>query len=138
MLEHLGLTAAIEWETGEFQKRTGIMCDLFFNPKDIIIDKDLSITLYRIIQEALTNVLRHAHATAVTVSLKKESGKIELEVTDNGRGITEEQILDPKAFGLIGIRERLTLWHGKATFKGVPEKGTIVAACIPLQEKEVV
>lgn len=136
ILDNLGLAAALEWQAREFQKRTGLICDFTIDPEDIIIDKDRSITLFRILQETLTNVARHAHAKRIKISLKKEDGMGVLEVRDNGKGITPEQISDPKSLGLIGMRERLRFWEGEINISGIRGKGTTVRVSIPLDEKE--
>lgn len=135
MLDHLGLSDTIEWEVGEFEKRTGITCNLTIYPKNITIDKTLALTVYRILQEALTNVVRHAHATKVNLRLKQNSGKLRLKIMDNGKGITQEQITGPKSFGLLGIRERISLLQGEVTIKGNPGKGTVLEVLIPLDTR---
>ena len=136
LLDDLGLAAAIEWQAGEFQKRTGIKCDLVIKPEEIEIDRDRSTAVFRIFQETLTNVARHASAKKVTASLKKRAGKVFLKVGDNGKGITRKQATDSKSFGLIGMRERAHFWGGKVTIKGVQGKGTTVTVSIPIEGKE--
>ena len=135
LLDDLGLPAAIEWQAEEFQTRTGIKCEITKDPEDIILDKDRSTAIFRIFQEALTNVTRHAKATKVKVSLKEKAGKIELKVRDNGKGITEEQVSNPKSFGLIGIMERAFYLDGKVVIKGIQDKGTALTIRIPLPKK---
>jgi PAS domain S-box-containing protein len=134
LLDDLGLAAAIEWQAEEFQQRTGIRCNITIEPKDITFDKDRNTALFRILQETLTNVARHAEASAVKVSLKQRDGQIELKVRDNGKGITEEQISNPKSFGLIGIRERVKIFGGSNMMKGIANKGTVMTVKIPLQD----
>jgi len=136
VLDDLGLVAAIEWQAEEFQKRTGIECELHFHPEDVSLDRAVSTTIFRIFQEALTNVIRHAEATKVWVSLKKEDGKMVLSVQDNGKGITEKQKNDPRSFGLIGIRERVISLGGMADIKGVRNRGTALTIAIPLEYGE--
>ena len=135
LLDDLGLPAAIEWQAEEFQTRTGIKCEITVDPEDIILDKDRSTAIFRIFQETLTNVARHAKATKVKVSLKEKAGKIELKVRDNGKGITEKQVSDPKSFGLIGIKERAYYLDGKVVIKGLQDKGTTLTIRIPLPKK---
>ena len=132
VLDHLGLGAAIEWQTCELEKRTGIRFQFKSSPEDITLDRGRSTTLFRICQEALTNVVRHANATQVRVTLRKESKQILLKIRDNGKGIKEEQLADPKAFGLIGMRERALSFGGDVKISGIPDKGTLVVANIPL------
>ena len=131
VLDDLGLIAAIEWQACEFQKRTGIQCDISFSPKHIILDKDRSTTIFRIFQEAVTNVIRHAEATRVSVRLEEKNGQILLCVDDNGIGVTEEQISSPGSFGLIGIRERAHFAGGKVKINGAPNRGTSLEVIIP-------
>ena len=135
LLDDLGLPAAIEWQAEEFQTRTGIKCEITVDPEDIILDKDRSTAIFRIFQETLTNVARHAKATKVKVSLKEKAGKIELKVRDNGKGITEKQMSNPKSFGLIGIKERAYYLDGKVVIKGLQDKGTTLTIRIPLPKK---
>jgi PAS domain S-box-containing protein len=106
ILDHLGLTAAVEWQAGEFRKRSGINYEIKISLDDSMLDRDLSTTVFRIFQEALTNVIRHAGATRVVITMVELDGFIELEIEDNGRGITEEEIHDPKSFGIIGVDYR--------------------------------
>jgi signal transduction histidine kinase len=132
LLDDLGLSAAIEWQAEEFQQRTGIQCDVIIDPEDIIVKGELSTAVFRIFQETLTNVARHANATQIHVLLKEEKDRLFLEVRDNGKGITTKQISDPKSFGLIGIRERAQFLGGEVTFQGIPNQGTTVTLTIPL------
>jgi len=132
LLDDLGLAAAIEWQAEAFQQRTGIKCKIKIDPKDITFDRDRNTAIYRIVQETLTNVARHARATAVNVSLKQRNGQLELKVRDNGRGITEQELANPKSFGLIGIRERVKIFGGINIMKGVPGKGTTVTVRMPI------
>jgi two-component system sensor histidine kinase UhpB len=134
ILDHLGLSAAIEWQAGEFQKRTGISCDVTCEPADIVLDKDRSTALFRIFQETLTNVIRHAKATRVKARLEEDDGVIRLSVQDNGKGITEQNISRPRSFGLIGIRERVRIFDGTVEIKGALNKGTILTINIPLEK----
>jgi len=131
ILDDLGLTAAIEWQVEEFEQRTGIECDVSVD-EVIILEQDCSTAIFRIFQEALTNIARHAKATKVIGSLKEEDGKLVLEVRDNGKGITEKQICDAKSFGIMGMQERVYLWGGEVKISGIREEGTTVRVSIPL------
>ena len=132
VLDDLGLVAAIEWQAEEFQERTGITCRVTVNPEDLAVDKDRSTAIFRIFQETLTNIARHARASLISVDLLKEAGALMLRVIDNGNGITEEQIHDPKSFGLIGMRERVHPWGGQVRIKGTPGEGTSVEVEVPV------
>lgn len=131
MLDILGLVAALEWQAEEFRNRTGVKCKITIEPEEISLDEQLSTDLFRIFQELLTNVARHAQATRVTASFKKKKNYLELTVRDNGKGIAWEQISDPTSFGLIGIRERIHPWKGKVAIKGLANKGTTVTVRVP-------
>jgi PAS domain S-box-containing protein len=135
ILDDLGLVAAIEWQAEEFQNRTGIKCRFSVCPESITVDQDRSTTIFRIFQETLTNVARHASASLVSIDLLKENGSLILRVIDNGSGITEEQIHDSQSFGLLGMRERAHSWGGVVTIKGIPGQGTTVEVKIPLETK---
>jgi len=135
LLDDLGLTAAMEWQVGEFQERTGVQCDARFDCKEGSVEKDLATTIFRIFQETLTNVTRHSSATQVHVRLIQKDGEIHLEVADNGKGITREQIANPKSFGIVGIRERVNLWGGIVTISGKPRKGTTIKVRIPMHHR---
>jgi PAS domain S-box-containing protein len=133
LLDDLGLVAAIEWQTEEFQNRTGIRCTLTVDP-DITLDDRRSTALFRILQETLINVARHAQATGVTVSLQEKDGVLKLRVRDNGKGITKDQISNPKSFGLLGIQERVNPWGGEVKISGRPGKGTTVMVRMPIKD----
>jgi signal transduction histidine kinase len=132
ILDDLGLVAALEWQAHEFQKRTGIRCEVSSELKQTMLHEELNTAFFRIFQEILTNVIRHAKATKVTVELKKIRGQLSLTVEDNGRGISEAEISNTKSIGLLGMRERAALLGGKISFSGVRGKGTTVVVRIPL------
>ncbi len=135
LLDDLGLAAAIESQGREFASRTGIEFELDFEPEEPELEPELATALFRILQEALTNVARHAHATRVWVSLKEKPGKLVFKVRDNGQGITPQQIGNSDSIGLIGIRERAVLQGGKAKITGVPGKGTTLTVSIALKPR---
>jgi signal transduction histidine kinase len=132
ILDELGLGAAVEWQAQEFERRTGTRCRFLVEPEDLRLDGERSTALFRIFQEALTNVARHAQATEVEVLLQERPGELMLEVRDNGRGITQEQAEDPRSIGLVGIRERIQAWGGKVEIVGSPGKGTRIRVTAPL------
>ena len=131
MLDHLGLPVAMDWQCQEFQKRTGIQCSVDVEPEDMEPSKDASITVFRILQETLTNVAKHSRATRVNVSLREAEDDLELVVTDNGRGIREDDLHKPKSFGLLGIRERVDFRGGEVKITGKKGKGTTVTVRMP-------
>jgi signal transduction histidine kinase len=128
----LSLVATIEWQLQEFQTRSGIKGELISAPEETTLDVDGATTVFRIFQEILTNVARHAKATQVEVILEESSAFLSLQVHDNGRGITESEIYSPKSIGLLGMRERARLQAGEVHFQGTPGKGTTVTVRLPL------
>jgi len=132
VLDNLGLVAAIEWQGQDFQLRTGVRCNTTIMIEEAMWGADFSTTYFRIFQETLTNIIRHAHATQVEVVLAVDAGRLVLIVRDNGTGITDEAIASVKSIGLVGIRERAELLGGAAVFSGGPGLGTIVTVSIPL------
>jgi PAS domain S-box-containing protein len=131
LLDDVGLAAAIEWQAGEFQKRMGICCEVSLDPVDTALDQDHATAMFRIFQEALTNVARHAEATIVKASLNQDARELVLIVQDNGKGITADQVSDSTSFGLIGMRERVHPWGGSVAIRGVEGKGTTVTVRLP-------
>ncbi|MFQ6607910.1 MAG: PAS domain S-box protein [Fidelibacterota bacterium] len=132
VLDDLGLMAAIDWQVEEFQERSGIECDLRIDSEDITIDHDRSTAIFRILQEALTNVLRHADASKVIISLSVKDGILQMKVVDNGKGIHKTQVNDRKSLGLLGMKERLLPWGGRFKIGSVNGSGTIVNVWLPL------
>jgi signal transduction histidine kinase len=137
VLDHFGLVAALEWQTQEFQRRSGIKCSFQSKVEVVDLNEDRTTGVFRIYLEALTNVARHAMATELVACLKQQESTLVLEVTDNGRGITEEEISDPGSLGLLGMRERGHSLGGKIELHGSPRKGTTVTLRIPITETVV-
>ncbi|NIQ00443.1 MAG: histidine kinase, partial [Nitrospinaceae bacterium] len=136
ILDVLGVCEALRWQTRQFEKRTGITCELTLRPDSLDLDADRSITLFRIYQETLTNVARHAGAGRVDVRCEQFSDGIELEVVDDGQGITEQDVMDTQSLGLAGIRERAMVWGGEVQIQGTPDQGTRVFVRIPTKKHE--
>jgi signal transduction histidine kinase len=126
ILDDLGIVAALEWHVKEFEKRTGITCGFIPTVASIDLDADISTALFRIVQEALTNVALHARATSVDLRLHMEAESLILEVEDNGMGIEEEKILSPSSLGIMGMRERVQRFGGCITLTGSSGTGTKV------------
>jgi signal transduction histidine kinase len=131
-LDHLGLAEAIHWEALTFKARTGIRCHLRANKRRSALAAEQRTALFRIFQEALTNIVRHAQASAVNVSLTERVQQVELRISDNGRGISDEQAANPRALGLIGMRERAALVGGEFRIVGRGGKGTVVTVLLPV------
>jgi PAS domain S-box-containing protein len=135
LLDDLGLAAAIEWQLDEFRERTGLACVFTSNLTNTVLDTDRASPLFRIFQEALTNVARHANATQVTVDLDEGPDSLTLRIQDNGRGINEEDLGRAKSFGLLGMRERVYLLEGEIDIHGIPGQGTTITVRIPLKKE---
>ena len=131
LLDTAGLLAAIEWQANQFQRQTGLQCRVKAAVKERLFDQDLNTAFFRIFQETLTNVIRHAHATRVDVRLAEVGNHVILEVKDNGRGISEAEMRNTKSIGLLGMRERAALLGGEVRVRGEPSKGTTVNVRIP-------
>jgi PAS domain S-box-containing protein len=131
ILDTLGPVAAIEWAAEEFEARTGIKCHLDLLPEDLSIEPEHGTVLFRIFQETLTNVARHANASELDVRLAKDDGNLLLGVHDNGKGIHEDQIAQGRSLGILGMRERALLVGGELTISGAPGMGTTVLLRIP-------
>jgi signal transduction histidine kinase len=132
ILDDFGLSAAIEWQAEEFQKRTGIECRINLASDESNLSKEKSTNLFRIVQESLTNVIRHANATKVEINLSEKDGRLLLEVADNGKGITKAAVTNPKSFGLIGIKERVHSLGGEVDISGTPNAGTRLKVKMPI------
>lgn len=132
ILDDLGLVAALEWQCQEFEKRTGILSELKTDDSDYDLERNLATNIFRVYQEALTNVARHAKATAITTSLKKTDTHILLQVTDNGIGFDMENAKRKNTLGLVGMRERAILFQGELTVQSRPGEGTSVILSVPL------
>jgi signal transduction histidine kinase len=123
----LGLVAALEWQVGEFDKQTGIHSSFSTNHRDIGLDNDQATALFRIAQEALTNIAKHAHASKVTVKLARLRHHVSLKITDNGSGIRQADRAKPDSFGLRGMAERARALGGTLTLSHANGGGTVVA-----------
>ncbi len=131
ILDDFGLIAALEWQAREFTNRTGIHCNFRSTARKPELKPDLSIAVFRIFQEALTNITRHALATKVEASFKQNAKGLILRIQDNGRGITEEEIALTPSLGLVGMRERALVFGGTVAIKGKKGKGTRVILTVP-------
>ena len=133
ILDDLGLIATIEWQTEDFQNRTGTRCEVDLPDHDLPIDAERSTAVFRILQETLTNIARHAKATMVKVRVLDLDSATVLSVKDDGIGITNAQINDPKSYGLIGIRERLRPFDGECNINSSANNGTEIVVRLPKQ-----
>lgn len=131
-LDALGLSEAIEWQARQFQDRTGIIVHLDCALENLDLNRERSTAVFRIFQEALTNILRHAQATSVNVQISAEEGEFILTISDNGRGITDDEKSGQHTLGLLGMRERAHLIRGKIDITGSNGKGTLISLRFPL------
>jgi len=134
MLDDLGLAASIEWQARDFKKRTGISCTVSVPVEDLTLGRAQSLAMFRIFQEALTNVSRHAKAQHVDVELTTTSDLLTLQVHDDGRGIRHQEIGGLHSLGLLGMSERAHGLGGNFEIRAVPGDGTIVIVTIPLNQ----
>jgi signal transduction histidine kinase len=132
VLDDLGLVEAIEWQAQQFQSRTGIICRWDCSLENFDLSQEQSTAIFRIFQEALTNILRHAQATSVDIMMKAEAGEFVLAIIDNGRGITENEKSGSQSLGLLGMQERAHLIGGKISFTGVEGEGTVITIRVPI------
>ena len=132
VLDDMGLVAAIGWQTTEFQKRAGVRCITSLPPDIVALDGDLATTVFRIFQELLTNVARHAHATRVEVELRQTGDRLILEVADNGVGLVDGDANHKASLGLLGMQERARRLGGSVDILSSRGVGTRVAVSIPM------
>ena len=133
VLDDLGLVAAIEWQVEQFQTRTGLTCHWTNTANEFELDREKSTAVFRILQEILTNVLRHAQATNLYVRLSRSRNYLELEVKDDGCGITKSQRINSRSLGLLGMKERALLVGGEVRITGKEGQGTTVLVRVPLR-----
>jgi PAS domain S-box-containing protein len=136
LLDELGLLAGVDSYVQRFERRTGIECDLRLPGRLPRVGADVATAVFRIVQEALTNVARHAGATRVRIKLAARGGQLTLQLSDNGSGITESAITGERSLGLLGMRERAAACGGNFAVWGVPKRGTRIVVRIPIRQRE--
>ncbi len=132
ILDDLGLAAAIEWQANEFAARTGIRCEISIPPAELHLDSDRATAIFRIFQECLTNIARHAEAKSVSASLSVQGEDLLLTVNDNGKGFREIEVAG--SLGVLGMRERASACGGDVQISSSPGEGTTVTVCVPLHD----
>ncbi|HEY0433126.1 MAG TPA: histidine kinase [Chitinophagaceae bacterium] len=132
VLDDVGLPGTLEWQAREFQARTGIRCKVELPEQEFVFDNQRSTAVFRIFQEVMTNVVRHAKATRVDIKLRVHGDRLVLSVVDNGKGIAESNVISSKSLGLLGIRERATILGGNVEITRFGTKGTSVCLSVPL------
>jgi signal transduction histidine kinase len=135
VLDDLGLVAAIEWQAQQFQKRTGLNVHWETVLETADVTRDGATAVFRIFQEVLTNVLRHSRASNIYVKLEQKDHQLELEVVDDGRGITDDEQRNTLSLGILGMKERALLVGGEVRITGIKEKGTTVIVTVPLSDE---
>ena len=131
IIDDLGLESALEWYTGEYSQRYNVEVLLHVDPS-VVISPDVSLTLYRVTQESLTNIARHAQATSIDIRILQESGFIHLIISDNGVGITEDDLKSKQAFGIQSMKDRAASLGGDIYISRGEENGTVVKLIFPL------
>jgi signal transduction histidine kinase len=133
MLDSLGLSAAIEWQVDEFVKASGLPCELSMPEDDVALDRETSTAIFRILQESLTNIVRHAKASRVSVQLSNDERTTTLRVTDNGVGIPAQAMTRGTSFGLLGMKERALMLGGSLDLVSGSGGGTTLTVRLPHQ-----
>ncbi|MEV4780954.1 CHASE domain-containing protein [Burkholderia sp. LMU1-1-1.1] len=128
----LGLNAAVEWQIAQFRQRSGMVCELIEHQRDIRIDDHCATAFFRVLQESLSNIIQHAHASLVRVELRQAGGMLSMTITDNGVGMRASNRNKVGSFGLVGIEERISLLGGVCSIIGSPNAGTTVAISVPI------
>lgn len=132
VLDELGLIAAVEWQVRDFEQRTGLAARFEAATSERTLAREAATAMFRVLQEGLTNVARHAHATTVKVSLRDQGKELVLEIQDDGRGIADGELKRADSFGLMGMRERIEALRGHCEILGAPGGGTTIRARVPL------
>jgi signal transduction histidine kinase len=137
VLDDFGLVAALEWQLREFERRSGLECRFASSADQIDLDRERATAVFRIFQEALTNISRHANATQVDVTVEHGPDWLALRIQDNGDGIAPERLANPDSFGLASMRERARLLAGELSIAGGPAQGTTVMMQVPLDGRRI-
>ena len=130
ILDDFGLVPALEWAVNKFKMQTDIDIKMRIG-SDIDLDGERSTQIYRIVQESLTNIARHASATKLNIRLEREDDNIVLEIKDNGKGISDKEKTDLNSFGILGMKERAVILGGELTINGIRGKGTTLKVKMP-------
>jgi signal transduction histidine kinase len=135
VLDELGIWVALEWYLGQMQRQSGLQCSLAIDPwiSEMQVGPECSTALFRIVQEALTNAVRHAEASAMHVRVRREDGFAVVEISDNGKGMEAAQLFAQQSWGIAGMNERARHFGGDLTVTGTPGAGTTVALRLPLE-----
>ncbi len=135
VLDQLGVWAAIEWYMDQIAERSGLDCEVAIDPAilTVAIGQERSTMLFRVVQETLTNVVRHAQATRVTIEARRDGASVFVTISDNGKGIDTDRLLNRDSWGILGMYERTRHFGGELRITGTPNKGTIVVLKLPVE-----
>ena len=136
LLDDVGFVPAVRWQAQRFTNQTGIPCELILNFDRQGLETEKSVVLFRILQEALTNVARHADANQVRISLDRTAREMIFRVEDDGRGITRAQVKGLKSLGILGMTESVIPWDGRVSITGARNKGTTIKVTFPYRTKK--
>jgi len=131
IIDDLGLMAALEWKCNDFEEKTGTLCHFISSVKERKFDSDFGINVYRILQETLTNISRHAEAQSVSVKLSENGHELVMEINDDGKGVSDDHIHNGKTLGILGMKERASLLGGELVISGIKGKGTYTKLTLP-------
>jgi PAS domain S-box-containing protein len=135
LLDDLGFASAAKSYIDEYEEKTGIKCEFTYELAEIVLDANVSLTLFRVLQGSLINTAKHARATRAKISVMEQEGTLYLEISDNGRGVSEKELASSKSIGIMGMKERMSFIGGSLQIQGTPGKGTTVKAKIQLQRE---
>jgi len=133
ILDEFGLSEAIEWQLSQFQERTGVRGIFESSSETLNLSREVGAALFRVVQEALTNVMRHAGAAEVRIAIRSTEDLLSISIADNGKGITREQIDNPKSFGIVGMKERVHRAGGQLNIYSSPGRGTRIEISTPVK-----
>lgn len=137
VLDRLGLLAGIEWQGEEFERRSGIRCRVNMRVEHVDLDLGRSTLVFRIVQEALTNVFQHARATRATISVRGTARRLTVSVADNGRGIPSDRLISDDSLGFVGMREHAALLGGRLEVRKGRPNGTRIMLIVPLPDRRL-
>ncbi len=132
ILDDFGLVAALEWQSSEFERQAGIPCKFTAMVNEDNIEKNLASGIFRVYQETLTNIMRHAHASLVETAITQSGNELVLTIKDNGLGFDPAEIKTKKTFGIIGMKERALMFNGELIVESQKGKGTTIILKVPL------
>lgn len=134
ILDKLGLFAAMEWLVKEFENKTGITTDSIIDIDHPVMDATLSINVFRICQEALTNIIKHAEATRASIRVLNNKDTVHIEIADNGKGIKPDNLHHPFSMGLLNMQERAKAIGAKMTIRSSPDTGSAIELIVPIRQ----